>query len=409
MALVDITKYTQYWIYTLAKNDYESFIKYKGMHINYFEECNIIKNDIIILFLQNPNGGFAGVLQTAGSIEFNSTGNKVRIFKDNKLNNYTIKLKSKNMLDSIIKIKDVIDPLKLDTVGYRNPAAFGVKFLKSVNTIINIPVHGQEIMEKLLSNGKNMNLSTIVKSAMECIKKKQIFDLNRLRFSVEFATLSATRIYAPSETSPTFDGGDLNKKIDLSEKNNKISIKKSINHTSSESIINNESMRSNCSDSEGESNLYENNNSLSIADKENGNSNESDNSGGSDNDDSEPILDDPNGYIPIIIAPCENFKLPNKNRTIYFIKHFKACDKCDITNNNNRELCSIIDNATIELLEITDEKHAYFDPALDSYFKLKKFEPMGGTNNYPFIRIMYINNDHDIYNKCIFVTWCDLQ
>ena len=78
---------------------------------------------------------------------------------------------------------------------------------------------------------------------------------------------------------------------------------------------------------------------------------------------------------------------------------------CDITNNNNKELCSIIDDSRVEFIEIKDEKHGYFNPALEAYFNLRKYEPIG-AKEYPFVRVMYINNDHEIYNKCILIAWC---
>lgn len=56
------------------------------------------------------------------------------------------------------------------------------------------------------------------------------------------------------------------------------------------------------------------------------------------------------GYIPIMIIPCEKFCLPTKGRCDYIIDHYKECNRCSVTNNNNLELCAIIDDAYIEVM-----------------------------------------------------------
>jgi hypothetical protein len=107
-----------------------------------------------------------------------------------------------------------------------------------------------------------------------------------------------------------------------------------------------------------------------------------------------------------LINPCEDFIFPDKNKELYFVNHYKKCNKCDVTDNNDREICSIIDEAEIEYVEITDETDGYFDPPLEAYWALEKYEPIDAKNN-PFIRIAYINNGHYAYNKCILVSWIE--
>ena len=87
--------------------------------------------------------------------------------------------------------------------------------------------------------------------------------------------------------------------------------------------------------------------------------------------------------------------------------YFKKCNKCDITNNNNRELCSIIDIATIEVVTITESEDIFFDSPLEDYFDNVKHEPIDGDKYDSFIRVAYIDNYHDIYNGCILVTWIE--
>lgn len=110
------------------------------------------------------------------------------------------------------------------------------------------------------------------------------------------------------------------------------------------------------------------------------------------------------GNIPILVVPCKDFKLPNKQKEKYFVNHYKTCKKCNITNNNSKDLCSIIDVAKIEIVEIIDEKHGYFDPPLDDYFLIENHEPIDFSET-PFIRVAFINNSHEIYDKCLLITW----
>ena len=107
-----------------------------------------------------------------------------------------------------------------------------------------------------------------------------------------------------------------------------------------------------------------------------------------------------------MIIPCKEYNLPKKNKEKYFKEHYKLCNRCNITNNNNKELCSIIDKAKIEIIEIVDEKDGYFDPPLDDYFLGEKHEPLD-IPKYPFIRVALINNGHEIYDKCMLITWID--
>jgi hypothetical protein len=357
-----------FWIYCVGKQIYDDFVNSSDMKIGFNDQINIKKDDTIILVLKDPTGGFIGVLQ----VDSNIADNKSK-FK------YQVKLKSKKLFIEKVRIKDALDSMKLNISHLKNPAVFGSKYLK-MNSIVNIDEHGQTLANKLLEIGKQLPIAIVP-------PKPSFMDL----MAIALNNVNRRTIY------------NIKKKIEFSSEDDYAIGKEFESQQKSDTFENARSREDIASDNSPKSSMSSDAVSgKSKSDKESYYSNT-----GSDSS-SDDLEDDPNGYIPIIIVPCEEFKLPLKNRETYFVQHYKSCNNCDITNNNNRELCSVMDKAEVEFLEIVAEKHGYFDPALDHYFGGKKFEPMG-SSKYPFIRAMYINNAHDIYNKCIFITWCDLQ
>jgi hypothetical protein len=345
---------TKFWIYNLKTANYNEYVKSKSNYITFFGEYSISKNDIIILFQKDRRGsGFIGILQATQDLDMNNNG--ITIFKNENLNKYYVKLKYKKLFSNLIKIDEVLSSLKIpknDNTGYKNASSFRSRFLKNDNTAVQMTIFGKKILEKLieLSNKTNNELIQSQKS-----------------ISDESLQKSEEKIDKPKK--PTIEP--------IKEYNKVIKLKP---------------------DSEDE-----NSDDSDIFYKNDDNS-EDDN----DEDEEESDEGDPNGYIPIMVIPCEEFSIPKKDKVEYFIEHYKKCNNCDITNNNNKELCSIIDNSTVEFFELKNEKHGYFNPALDSYFKLKKYQPMS-VNEYPFIRVIYIKNYHDIYHGCILIAWCDEQ
>ena len=105
-----------------------------------------------------------------------------------------------------------------------------------------------------------------------------------------------------------------------------------------------------------------------------------------------------------MIIPCKSFKFPTKDKPKYFKHHYKRCTKCDITNNNNIELMTLLDKATIEVVEVRTQNSKFYNSVLDCYLSLRKYEPVE-TPDYPFIRITYINNGDELYNHCLLVSW----
>jgi len=112
------------------------------------------------------------------------------------------------------------------------------------------------------------------------------------------------------------------------------------------------------------------------------------------------------GMVPIMLVPCSEFNIiDSKNKIQYFIDHYKSCNKCSYTNNNSVELGSVIDKGNFEFHDIVEETNGYFNPALECYLLAQNYEPLDHNDQLPFIRILYINNDHEIYNGCVLISW----
>jgi hypothetical protein len=142
-------------------------------------------------------------------------------------------------------------------------------------------------------------------------------------------------------------------------------------------------------------------------------SDESDDTDSESESESESESDDvliTTGHIPILMIPCPDFEWQKDNNKITidnFKKHYKSCDKCDKTDNNN---CAIypylIDkNAKIICEEITD----YDDIELyaNHYWNLEnyKFELEGDEKKHNHVHIFRINSRDHMYHKCIMIVW----
>ena len=121
-------------------------------------------------------------------------------------------------------------------------------------------------------------------------------------------------------------------------------------------------------------------------------------------DTNESSISDNPGFIPIMVVPCKEFKLPKKDREEYFVDHYMACKKCDITNNNkNSELTRIINKNNVEIFELTVSKHYYYNPAINAYHDLSNYEPQEIKKKNK-ARIIYINNGDEDYDGCFLIT-----
>ncbi len=88
------------------------------------------------------------------------------------------------------------------------------------------------------------------------------------------------------------------------------------------------------------------------------------------------------GFIPILIIPCPEFEIPLSDKSKYFREHYMRCDICEITNNNNRELSSILHKKETKILikNVTTEDNELVNDSLEHYFSLKKLDPTKKIN-----------------------------
>ncbi|QKF94240.1 hypothetical protein QKU48_gp0782 [Fadolivirus algeromassiliense] len=367
-----ISKDTTFWIYVMTKNTYTEYIKNKTEYISFFEN-KVSKGDIVIIFNKDRlSNGFASILQLETDLEDND--DTVNIFKNNNLNRVYGKVGYKIIFPELIKIETVLEYLKTDVPGFKNAMSFRSKFLKNENIIVELYLYGKKIVDRLLVISEDTNKKLLTKQT----------------------------VVMPIQ----------HKTVPIKAKNNKVITK--ITTKKNIQVIEDDN-----------ENNDENNDEDNDEDNDNDNENEIDEDGDNEVnskktpfqiDDDDDLNEDEDcneednigGYIPIMIIPCKDYNLPKVNRDKYFKEHYKSCNNCDITNNNNRELCSILDKSKIQFIEITDEKHMYLNSALDAYLNLRNHKPLDAIE-FPFIRVMYLNNDDDIYDKCLLITWQDKE
>nr|QBK89486.1 MAG: hypothetical protein LCMiAC02_05810 [Mimivirus LCMiAC02] len=287
--------------------------KYISSHAKY----DISSNDIIFMYLKNyKKSGFIGILTVTNKSILNKKN--IKIFRDNNLNKYIIKLSQIYLINNPrITISKIFDCIKQDNKSIRS-------FSKKHICVDNI--------KKLCYNGEKL-LKNIYKLTSEDNNNKYIKKLTR----------------NPRKNVIIVDDIITKKHKKKHKKNNKTKRKK-------------------------------------VHKKEH------------------KILNDYMGQIPIMMVPCKNFKLPSHNKKKYFIKHFKTCNKCDKTDNNDISVLTIFDDAHFDFVDVDDPYDIDIDIALQTYDESIGYIPLN-INKFPYIRIFEINNDHEIYNNCILISW----
>lgn len=112
------------------------------------------------------------------------------------------------------------------------------------------------------------------------------------------------------------------------------------------------------------------------------------------------------GLIPILVVPCKNFVFDDGDKGQYFVNHYNKCTKCVIINNNRTELGRMINACNLKFYEITLANDGYWDPVLNAYNFGAVYVPLDEIEA-PFVKIMYVNNKHNIYDKCFMIVWKD--
>jgi len=108
------------------------------------------------------------------------------------------------------------------------------------------------------------------------------------------------------------------------------------------------------------------------------------------------------GYIPVLMDPCSDFKWGNSNREILksVIQHYKTCDKCDrVDNNEYAELIETLKKSETKCYDLKNNKN--IDKYLNYYHELKNFKFKLKNKAY----ILRINKHGHIYHRCMLIVF----
>jgi len=116
---------------------------------------------------------------------------------------------------------------------------------------------------------------------------------------------------------------------------------------------------------------------------------------------SENIIDDPSFIIPILLIPCDEFKIDKNKSSKYVYDHLLKCSKCDLTNNNDFEIYPILlKGEKVRYLKLDNVmKTKYLTKITDAYISLKTCKTWDDYD------IVFIKNNirDDIYRGCIMI------
>ena len=347
----DFKSKCNYWIYTMSKSMINEYTSYNEMYISSFAKANLKIGDIIYLYSKkNAKTGFVGILRVSSKMKDND--DKIQIFQDVNYNSYIAAVDNYIFFDKYINLSEVMDSIQMDVVGYKSTTSFRIKNL----------IHNN-CLEGLVYNGKELG-----KRLMEFVEEESSCE------SDEYL-----------ETTGHEQESGINKVVD-----------KYLETIDDEQQSESE---------QHQSGIYKamNEDSDQYSDK----SIISDEDYSSENTESEEEDDGQDGgIIPILVIPCEDFKLPKKKKDKYFKEHYKSCNKCDMVNNNNVELTGMF-NLSIQFKDITDKDDVDLDDTLNAYFGLLNYillvDDEDAINDELYIRIFNIMNGHKIYNNCLLV------
>ena len=116
-----------------------------------------------------------------------------------------------------------------------------------------------------------------------------------------------------------------------------------------------------------------------------------------------------------MIELCKKFKFPNikydkskfnshnnpdiETKCKYLSEHVIKCQSCNIINNNNLELGYILSESKMSFKEYP-ENNAEIEDVIDRYQNCKKFDGYGYDVEQIHMKINYISDEDNLYNKC---------
>ena len=348
---------SKYWICGFEYTHYLEFKEYinnnpKNLYITYYNYFSHIENDILFMFCRSnkktiKKGGFFGYCILKGESQINKKNDvNIKVFKDDLVNRCYSEIKDINFIpiDNIISLDDTFENISQSRSFYR-------KYIKKFLTLENIPKEiGEKIYEKILDKIEKLEVD----------EKHSIISNN-----------------------------------DESDKKSY----KSIDTSDEESDKDNEDEES---------------------DKDNKDEESDDNKSGEENveiceEEQNDIINNKNGLVPIMIELCNKFKLPNikydkkkynahnnpdiESKCKYLSEHIMKCQNCNIINNNKLELGYILKESKMSFKEFSDN-NAELEDAIDRYQCCKKFDGFGYDLDQIHIKINYISDEDNLYNKC---------
>lgn len=363
-------KTTKYWIMPFFTKQWKEYAKYTDFYLTFSEQNRIKKNDIIFLYVKGTANGFGGIVKSSSKCVYNKFSDKKgrRIFKDQDLNNFIIRVSHVTIFDVLIKTRTILPIIKSDEIGYSSAQSFSCKFLR--NGCIRFPQKGKLLLKNLL----DITIETDTGTDSDVKPKKTSKSKNNKKFHKErgISTINKKKKH-------------ILKFKESKNKNNKICDNHDI-FINTEDLTYDEKVV--VSEEQFEMNINKScKTSMNI-----------------DSEDDKSIIED-STQVPIMICTCQKFKFPKKRRkrVSYFKNHYKTCQNCDTTSGNNIELCSIFDDAYIKIVDTLPDESEFCE-ALHAYWNQIAYTPKIRTRNGRGIKIFYIK-DHKIYNECLLVCW----
>jgi hypothetical protein len=381
---IAITDNCRFWIYVIINDQWDSILKNIDndmMHLGANIGKSISANDIILFYIKATKGkinGFVAIGQICSNMEKNMEG--IKVFNDKNLNRYITLINSISIFERPCKIGEFNDLIiKSSDVKIKGSAHFSALMLKGecVFTEITIKKLGIALVKKLFEL-----TNIIVEKEVMC--EKQCKSNTGSDWPQDFDSCDDSHIKNEFSNS---------QKITNNTKTNVLKIKKQFQKALSdqESIIDSVNNISDDEKSEAskksKTKKQEPINGKQIVIKGCGKDKKivrqeliSDNEE-SDIDDnvSDFSSADDNeieGNIPVMFIICQKLrkvllKLNDPlNKVKSVLDHYKFCNKCDITNNNSRELYMTLNRIDHLTIKFVDNR---YNNALNAYLSIETF------------------------------------
>lgn len=366
-----ITDMSNFWIYILTSDQWDIIktnIDNKKFYISAFLKSNIKDGDIILFYKKVNNtsnsGGYVAVAETAmdmlkndGTLDTNNKKNssgKIKVYKDTNMNRFVTKIWTAIIFDTSMGNDVFTGMINNKNSRFKNVQQFIFKTIKGECnfTPIESKELGLNLVKKMIEESENdHDLNSEINSNYDSDAD------NESENKIE----KIHSIFTTSESSETFDNSDKSSILDSDTSNNsEISI----------DILTSE-------------------------------------------DNGRPTHYETKSNIPILLVPCSDLpkdinKLSRDKNIVQMIyHHYIHCDKCDITNNGNKELSDSIRGVKITNVKYVLDNHvdilmSYLTDEL--YPKVESIEEIEKKKIKldHHVTFHHIKND-PIYSECILI------